>query len=536
MSGNVEIYDVTLRDGTQGEDISFSVEEKIQITERLADIGVSYIEGGWPGSNDRDREYFERALRLNFGSSKVSAFSSTRRAGISCDDDPNVQALLRTGVSVATIVGKVWDFHVRAALETTLEENLAMISDSVRYIKDRVETVFFDAEHFFDGFKANPEYALAASRAALDSGCDAVVLCDTNGGSMPWEIREAVAETRKHLGDGAPLGIHAHNDTEQGVANTLFAVREGVRQVQGTVNGYGERCGNANLCSIIPNLRFKLGMRCIKEDGMKKLYEVSHFVNELANLNPLKKNAFVGESAFAHKGGIHASAVLKNPGTYEHMDPALLGNRRRVLISDLSGRANIVSKASEFGVHMDPGDGRVREILSRVKELENKGYEFEGAGASFELFVRKHLGLYKKRFFVEDVRTVVERRGRDGEPTSSAEVSVRVDGRIERTKALGNGPVNALDNALRRSLETFFPAIRELRLKDYKVRVVSSAKGTDSVVRVLVESGDGRDLWNTVGVSENLVEASWKALIDSIDYKLLKDAETPASPRAETSA
>lgn len=524
MNKGVEIYDVTLRDGTQGEDISFSAEEKIQITGKLADLGVGYIEGGWPGSNDRDREYFERALKLDFGNSKISAFSSTRKAGISCDNDPNIQTLLKTGVSVATVVGKSWDFHVKAALETTLEENLAMISDSVEYLKNRVEKVFFDAEHFFDGFKANPEYTLAAARAALDSGSDAIVLCDTNGGSMPWEIGHAVSETRKHLGGDPPLGIHAHNDTEQGVANTLYAVRGGVRQVQGTINGYGERCGNANLCSIIPNIRLKLGMNCIEEDGLKKLYEVSHFINELANLNPLKKKAFVGESAFAHKGGIHASAVKKNPRTYEHIDPALVGNRRRILVSDLSGRANIVSKAAEFGIRIDPADKRVIEILNELKELENKGYEFEGAGASFELFVRKHLGLYKKRFFVEDIATSVRRSGRDGEPVSSAEVSVNVDGSTERSKALGNGPVNALDKALRQSLERFFPAICELRLKDYKVRVVSSAKGTDSVVRVLVESGDGKSLWNTVGVSENIVEASWKALIDSIDYKLMKDS------------
>ncbi len=523
MSRSVEIYDVTLRDGTQGEDISFSVEEKIQITEKLSDLGVSYIEGGWPGSNDRDREYFKRALKLKFGDSKVSAFSSTRRAGTSCDDDANIQTLLKTGAPVVAIVGKSWDFHVDAVLGTTLEENLAMINDSVKYLKDRMETVFFDAEHFFDGFKANPGYAVDAARAALDSGADAVVLCDTNGGSMPWEIQDTVSRLRKSLGGDPPLGIHAHNDTEQAVVNTLYAVREGVSHVQGTINGYGERCGNANLCSIIPNIQLKLGMNCIRRDGMKKLYEVSHFINELANLNPLKKKAFVGASAFAHKGGIHASAVMKNPKTYEHMDPAVVGNHTRVLVSDLSGRANIVSKAAEFGVEIDPKDKKVREILDEVKNLENKGYEFEGAGASFELFVRKHLGLYKKRFFVEDISTAVVRRGRDGEPVSSAEVTVKVDGKVEKSKAEGNGPVNALDKALRQSLERFFPAIRELRLKDYKVRVVSSAKGTDSVVRVLVESGDDKTLWNTVGVSENVVEASWKALIDSIDYKLLKD-------------
>lgn len=523
MSETVEIYDVTLRDGTQGEDISFSVDEKLRITRKLADLGVSYVEGGWPGSNDRDREYFDRALKEDFGKLKVSAFSSTRRPGVKCDDDVILQTLLKTGVSTAAIVGKGWDFHVTAVLETTLEENLAMINESVRYLKERIDTVFFDAEHFFDGFKTSPDYTMEVARSALDSGADAVVLCDTNGGSMPWEIESAVAETRKRLGGNPPLGIHAHNDTEQGVANTLYAVRGGVRQVQGTVNGYGERCGNANLCSIIPNLSLKLGVECIGEGKMDKLYEVAHFINNLANFNPLKKKAFVGKSAFAHKGGIHASAVMKNSDTYEHINPELVGNRRRVLVSDLSGRANIISKAAEMGIKIEPADKRVQAILKELKNLENKGYEFEGADASFELLVRKQLGLYEKRFFVEDIKTSVERRGKDGEAVSSAEVSVKVDGTVEKSSAVGNGPVNALDNALRQSLEGFFPSIREVSLKDYKVRVVSSAKGTDSVVRVLVESGDSKSVWNTVGVSENIVEASWRALTDSIDYKLLKE-------------
>ncbi len=523
MSDKVEIYDVTLRDGTQGEDISFSVEEKILITEKIADLGVSYIEGGWPGSNNRDREYFGRALSLNTGDCTVSAFSSTRRAGGSCDKDANLQTLLKTGVSTAAIVGKSWDFHVDKVLGTTLEENLAMISESVSYLKNRMENVFFDAEHFFDGFKANRSYALSAARTALDSGANAVVLCDTNGGSMPWEVEQTIAETIKHLGGSAPLGIHTHNDTEQGVANTLYAVRAGARHVQGTINGYGERCGNANLCSIIPNISLKLGMKCIDDEKMKKLYETANFINEIANLNPLKKKAFVGESAFAHKGGIHVSAVVKDPETYEHINPELVGNHRRVLVSDLSGRANIIAKAAEFGVKIDPQDEKVPGILSELKKLENQGYEFERAAASFELLVRKHLGLYKKHFFVQDISTEVKREGRDNKPVSSARVSVTVNGQVESSQASGNGPVNALDKALRQSLERFFPGIRELRLKDYKVRVVSSSKGTDSIVRVLVGSGDGRDLWNTVGVSENIVEASWKALIDSIDYKLLKD-------------
>lgn len=518
----VKIYDVTLRDGTQGENIAFSIQDKIRIAHKLDEMGVHYIEGGWPGSNERDEGFFKEAKRLKLNKSKIAAFGSTRRTDKSCDIDGNIQALLHAETPVVTIVGKSWDFHVKEALKISLEENLEIIHDSVSYLKKRVDEVFFDAEHFFDGYKRNPEYTLGAIKAALDAGADCLVLCDTNGGTLPWEIESTIKDVTSKL-ENPPLGIHTHNDGELGVANTLYAVRLGVCQVQGTINGYGERCGNANLCSIIPNLKIKLGINCISYDEIKKLYEVSHFIHELTNLPPIKKLPFVGESAFAHKGGLHVSAVMKKSETYEHINPEVVGNRRRVLVSDLSGKSNILYKAKEFGIELDPNDKSVQRILNELKKLENQGYEFEGADASFELLIRKILGQYKKHFELKGARIIVEKHRDEEEPISEATVIVQVDGVTEHTAAIGNGPVNALDNALRKALEKFYPALREIRLKDYRVRVVSTGKGTDALVRVLIESGDGESNWGTVGVSENIVEASWKALVDSIDYKLLKD-------------
>ncbi|MGI9535205.1 MAG: citramalate synthase [Thermodesulfobacteriota bacterium] len=518
----VEIYDVTLRDGTQGENISFSIHDKIRISEKLDDLGVHYIEGGWPGSNERDEGYFEEAKKLKLKNAKIAAFGSTRRAKKSCEDDDNIQALLKSETPVVTIVGKSWDFQVTEALKIPIEQNIELVYDSIEYLRERVEKVFFDAEHFFDGYKRNNEYSLAVLKSALDAGVDTIVLCDTNGGSMPWEIEQIIREVNKKL-DNPTLGIHTHNDSEVGVANTIYAVREGASQVQGTMNGYGERCGNANLCSIIPNMKLKMGIDCLDDSEIQKLYEVSHFIHELTNLPPMKQRAYVGESAFAHKGGIHVSAVMKNSETYEHISPEIVGNHRRVLVSDLSGRSNIVYKAKELGIDIDPKDEKIIDVLNDLKTMENSGYEFEGADASFELLVRKALGLYKKQFYIKSAKTLVEKRKEDEEPISEATVEVQVDGVNELTTAKGNGPVNAIDGALRKALENFFPALKELKLIDYRVRVVSSKKGTDSVVRVLVESGDGVDSWSTVGVSENIVEASWKALVDSIDYKLLKD-------------
>lgn len=518
----VEIYDVTLRDGTQGEDISFSIHDKLRISEKLDDMGVHYIEGGWPGSNERDEGYFKKAKKLRWKNSKIAAFGSTRRAKRSCEDDENIKALLQSETPVVTIVGKSWDFQVAEALKISLEKNLELVYDSIEYLKQRVDKVFFDAEHFFDGYKTNREYSLSVLKTALDAGVDTLVLCDTNGGCLPWEIEEIIREINKKL-DNPVIGIHTHNDSEVGVANSLYAVREGASQVQGTMNGYGERCGNANLCSIIPDLQIKMGIRCLSDDNLKKLYNVSHFIHELTNLTPLKKLAFVGASAFAHKGGIHVSAVMKNSETYEHVSPGSVGNHRRVLVSDLSGRSNIIYKAKELGINLDPKDEKINVILKELKKLENTGYEFEGADASFELLVRKSLGLYKKQFYVKGARTIVEKRKEDEDPISEATVQVQVDDVNELTAATGNGPVNALDGALRKALEKFFPSLKDIKLLDYRVRVVSNEKGTDSVVRVLVESTDGEDSWSTVGLSENIVEASWRALVDSIDYKLLKD-------------
>ncbi len=523
MSDNlVKVYDVTLRDGTQGEDISFSIHDKIRIAQKLDELGVHYIEGGWPGSNDRDEGFFEEAKKLKLRKAKFAAFGSTRRAKVTCDDDSNIQALLQSETPAVTIFGKSWDFHVTDALKISLDANLEVIHDSVTYLKERVDEVFFDAEHFFDGFKNNPEYTIKAIKTAHEAGADVLVLCDTNGGTMPWEIESIVKEVNLQL-DNPNFGIHTHNDGELGVANTLYAVREGARQIQGTINGYGERCGNANLCSIIPDLKLKLGVDCLDEEELKRLYDTSHFIHELTNLPPIKHRAFVGESAFAHKGGIHVSAVMKNSETYEHVSPEVVGNRRRVLISDLSGRSNILYKAKELGLELDPKDDRVIAILDELKKLENEGYEFEGADASFELLVRKAIGEYRKPFYLKSARTITEKRTEDEDSMTEATLIVQVDGVTEHMAASGNGPVNALDHALRKALEKFYPNLKEVKLKDYRVRVLNTRHGTDAVVRVLIESGDGESNWSTVGVSHNIIEASWKALVDSIDYKILKD-------------
>ncbi len=518
----VKIYDVTLRDGTQGENISFSIHDKVRIAQKLDDLGVHYIEGGWPGSNERDKGFFEEARNIRLRKAKIAAFGSTRRSKTTCEKDGSVQALLKAETPVATIVGKSWDFHVTEALRISLQENLEIISDTTAYLKKRIDEVFFDAEHFFDGFKNNPEHAIEAIQAAYNAGADVLVLCDTNGGTMPWEIESIVGQVNLKLND-PDLGIHTHNDGEVGVANALYAVRGGARQVQGTINGYGERCGNANLCSIIPDLRLKLGMDCLEDKELKKLYDTSHFIHELTNLPPIKHRPFVGESAFAHKGGLHVSAVMKNSETYEHVNPEVVGNRRRVLVSDLSGRSNVLYKAKELGIDLHSGDKRVSFILNDLKKLENEGYEFEGADASFELLIRKALGSYRKPFHLERASTITDKLADDEEPSTKATIVVQVDGVTERMTAIGNGPVNAMDQALRKALEKFYPNLKKVRLKDYRVRVLSTKRGSDAVVRVLIESGDGDSDWSTVGVSENIVEASRKALVDSIDYKILKD-------------
>ena len=491
----------------------------MRIAKKLDELGVHYIEGGWPGSNPKDMEFFRRVKKLKLENSEIVAFGSTRRAKNSVEKDKNLKFLLDSGVSTVCIFGKTWDLHVRDALRITLEKNLELIYESIEYLKSKGKRVFYDAEHFFDAFKSNPEYALQTLEVAQEAGADTIVLCDTNGGALPYEIQQIFEKVKKRI--KTKLGIHAHNDTETAVANTIMAVRMGARQVQGTINGYGERCGNANLCSIIPILKLKLGIDCISDEQLKKLTEVSRFVSEVANLAHPNNLPYVGRSAFAHKGGVHVSAVLRNPETYEHIDPSLVGNRRRILVSELSGRSTILHKAKEFGIELkDEND--VEKIIALLKKLENEGYQFEGAEASFELLMKKALGEYRPFFDLEGFRVIVDTRG-DGKIISEATVKVKVDGKIEHTAAEGKGPVNALDNALRKALEEFYPILKEIKLTDYKVRVLEGEKGTGAKVRVLILSSDGEKNWATIGVSENIIEASWQALAESIEYKLMKE-------------
>ena len=522
ISKLVEIYDTTLRDGAQGEGVNFSVGDKCRIAEHLDALGVDFVEGGWPGSNPRDVEFFERARALRLSHARLAAFGATRRRGTSCETDPSIQALLRAETPVVTVFGKSWGLHVSEALRLSREENLEIIADTVRYLAARVPFVIYDAEHFFDGYADDPEYALATLRAAAEGGPARVVLCDTNGGSMPGAVAVATWEVAKNI--EVPLGVHCHNDGELAVANSLAAVAAGASHVQGTVNGYGERCGNANLCSVIPNLELKLGRATnVGRARLPRLSETARFVSEIANLALAPSAPFVGDSAFAHKGGVHVSAVEREPRTYEHVPPESVGNRRRVLVSDLSGRANLHAKARELGLDLPEGS----RVLEELKRLEHNGYEFEAAEASFELLVRRLDGTHRPFFELLGFRVIDEHRG-DEMPLSEATVRLRVGGRVEHTAASGTGPVNALDQALRRALEKFYPALAEVRLADYKVRVRrGSLSGTASLVRVLITSGDRGAQWGTVGVSSNIVEASWRALVDSVEYKLLKDGAEP---------
>ncbi|KAA0257441.1 citramalate synthase [Deferribacter autotrophicus] len=523
MSRKITLYDTTLRDGTQAEDVNFTVPDKVRIAEKLIDFGIDYIEGGWPGSNPRDIEFFQAIKKSKVPLEHIAAFGSTRRAKKSCDDDEILQALLQAGVPTLTIFGKTWDLHVTEALKISLEQNLEIIYDTVQYLKKRVDTVFYDAEHFFDGYKANSEYAIKTLKAAIEGGADCLVLCDTNGGTMPDELVEIIEAVKKEVGD-YPLGIHSHNDGDCAVANTCLAVKHGIVHVQGTINGYGERCGNANLCSVIPNLQLKYGYECVSSDQLKKLKEISRFVNELGNLKHNIHQPYVGRSAFAHKGGVHVSAILKNPKTYEHIKPELVGNKQRVLLSDLSGKSNLIYKAKDFGLDIDPKDERLTQLLQQLKELENKGFQYEGAEASFELLIRKAMGTFQKFFDLLSFRVIDEKRSALEPPFAEATVMLRVGGEIEHTAAIGNGPVNALDNALRKALERFYPNLKTVRLVDYKVRILTGKDGTKALTRVLIESKDDKDTWGTVGVAHNIIDASYQALVDSIEYKLFKDA------------
>ena len=519
---DVLLYDTTLRDGCQAEDISFTLEDKLRIAEKLEEMGIDYIEGGYPGSNPRDADFFKQVKKLKLKHAKIASFGTTRKFGAKPSQDINLKVLLAAQTPVVTLVGKTWDLHVRDDLRISQKANLEVIADSIAYMKKRVDEVIFDAEHFFDGFRANPEYALECLKAAEEGGADWIVLCETNGGRLPADVRDALAQVRRVI--TTPIGIHCHNDGELAVANTLAAVEGGATQVQGTINGFGERCGNVNLISVIANLQLKIGKKCVTPAQLKKLREVSQLFYELANIHPNKRQAFVGDSAFAHKGGLHVSGVLKNRETYEHIDPELVGNRQRVLVSDLSGRSNIVYKGKEYGIDLTEHNDAVREILRRTKELEGRGYEFQAAEASFELLIQEALGKKRKNFNLIGFRVIDEKRKEDEAPISEATIMVQVDGVVEHAAAMGNGPVNALDQALRRALTKFYPALEQVQLLDYKVRVLSSGEGTGAVVRVLIESGDGKDRWGTVGVSHNVIEASWQALVDSIDYKLYKDS------------
>ena len=514
----VQIYDTTLRDGSQAEGIAFSCEDKIKITLSLDKMGFHYIEGGWPGSNPKDMQFFKQIRGHALKTARLAAFGPTRKAGESTENDPNVRSIMESGAQVATIFGKSWDFHVRKALGVSLEENLAMIRDTIAYLKSCGLEVICDAEHFFDGYKANPAYALETVRMAKEGGASTIVLCDTNGGSLPMEVKEIVALVVERF--NIPVGIHAHNDCEMAVANSLMAVQAGAVHVQGTVNGYGERCGNANLCSIIPNLTLKCGVDTIPRENLVRLTELSRYVSEVANLSPYTHQPYVGASAFAHKGGVHVSALLKDSKSYEHIDPELVGNRRRVLVSELSGKSNLLYKYKELNLQVDQQSSEGKRILEEIKKLENQGFQFEGAEGSFELLLRKANNEYTEPFSLETLRLLVEVKG-NGPPYSEAIIKMKVGDKTVHTAAEGNGPVNALDNALRKALESFYPRIKSMHLSDYKVRVLDEKDGTGAVVRVHIETGDGRRTWGTVGVSENIIEASWQALADSIAYGLL---------------
>ncbi len=520
MPRQIVVYDTTLRDGAQTEGISFTVGDKLKITEKLDDLGVHYIEGGWPGSNPKDKEYFKSVRRRKMKNAKIVAFGSTRRVHIKPSEDQNLRELVRSLTPTVTIFGKSWDLHVTDVIKTTLDENLKMIADSVAYLKKNKREVFYDAEHFFDGYKRNSTYALKTILAAQDSGADGIILCDTNGGTLPQEVKEIVLEIKRRM--DVPLGIHTHNDLGLGVANTIAAIEAGCVHVQGTFNGLGERCGNADLCTLIGILHAKLKIKSIPDKNVPKLMEASYYISEVSNAKLPDNAAFVGHSAFAHKGGVHIDAMLKNPLAYEHMDPAIVGNHRRFVTSELAGKMPIVLKARQINVNLDKKSPQTQSLLKALQDKEHSGYQFEAADASFELFMKRFLRKYKPFFELEGFRTASEKRF-DGRIFAEASIRVNVKGESHYSAAEGDGPVEALDKALRQALTRFYPRLREMHLTDYKVRVLDTKEGTAAKVRVLIESQDNTDSWTTVGVHGNIIEASWEALTDSIEYKLLKD-------------
>jgi 2-isopropylmalate synthase len=511
----IQIYDTTLRDGTQREGISLSCADKLRIAKRLDELGVSFIEGGWPGSNPKDVEFFDRARDTKWERALIAAFGSTCRVDGGPEDDPNILALLEARTPACTVVGKTWTLHVTEVLRTTFDENLRIIEKSLAYLRERGRRVIYDAEHFFDGYRADPSYAIETLKAAVRGGAETLVLCDTNGGSLPWQIAEIVRAVRQQV--KAPLGIHAHNDGECAVANSLAAVSEGAVQVQGTINGYGERCGNANLCSVIAGLELKMGQRALPEGHLRTLYDVAHLVAEVANLAPDEHLPYVGKSAFAHKGGIHVAAMRRNETSYQHVAPELVGNQMRVVVSELSGRGNLLSKAEEFGLDGQGAD--VVQVLNEIKALEARGFSFEAAEASVALMMKRQEPGYRPPFELIDFLCNVEHRTHRG-IFSEAMVKVRVDGQVLFTAAEGDGPVNALDAALRKALLPRYPQIAEMTLADYKVRILDGRNGTAAITRVLVDTVKGTRRWSTVGASTNIIEASWRALVDSIEYGL----------------
>ncbi len=519
MTRYVSVLDTTLRDGAQKEGISLSVKDKLRIVQKLDELGITYIEGGWPGSNPKDADFFARLRDLELQHARTAAFGSTRRANIPVEDDPNVQALIQAGTPVAVVVGKSSTMHVEQVLGTSFEENLRMIQDTVSYLSANGLEVLFDAEHFFDGYALDASYAVETLRAAAAAGAACVVLCDTNGGALPHEVLRIVTDVKRALPDVA-LGMHAHNDTGVAVANTLLAVEAGAVHVQGTMNGYGERCGNADLTSVIPNLELKMGYRALANGNLAYLTEVAHYVSELANLNPDPHAPYVGSSAFAHKAGLHVNALLKTCDSYQHVDPALVGNKMRVLVSELSGRGNVAHKLNELDLQLENAD-QIQRLTLQLKDLESKGFQFEGAEGSFELLARRMRGDYRAPFEVLDFLVLVEKR-LDTDVLSEATVKARVNGSVMHTAAEGNGPVNALDGALRKALLPFYPELERVQLVDYKVRILDPKSATAALTRVLIDASDGDLSWTTVGCSVNIIEASCQALVDSLELPLLR--------------
>jgi 2-isopropylmalate synthase len=519
MATKLELYDTTLRDGTQQEGLSLSLDDKLKIAHVLDQFGIDYIEGGWPGSNPKDIAFFQEAGKLELQHATITAFGSTRRASTRVDEDPQIRALLLAGTRAVALFGKSWDLHVTQVLNTILDENLRMIADSVSFFRDSGREVIYDAEHFFDGYHADPKYALQTLQAAAEGGARILVLCDTNGNTMPEALRAIVTEVARQI--DLPLGIHCHDDSGLAVANTLLAVQAGAMHVQGTINGYGERCGNADLCVVIPNLQLKLGHRCVTEEQLRSLTEVSKYVSNRANLAPHPHQPYVGYSAFAHKGGMHVNGVLKCEASFQHIDPVLVGNQKRIVVSELAGRSNILYKVQEFGMDLELDAEQARHVVSHIKALESRGFQFEGAEASVELLIRRGQTGYAPPFELIDFHILV-RDKENGMMSSEAMVKIKVGDQVMLTAAEGNGPVNALDQAVRKALLPYYPQLEPVHLKDYKVRILDGGAGTAAQTRVLIDSSDGVQIWSTVGSSPNIIEASWQALADSLEYALLK--------------